>query len=85
MDATPTLSQSPIGLPSGGWRWAAIAAVVVALAAAGLAMTQPVLAGWAGYILLFGIVILAVFLLVAVWPRAGRGMDGARRIAEAAG
>jgi two-component system cell cycle sensor histidine kinase/response regulator CckA len=44
-----------------------------------------VLAGWAGYALLSGIVILAAFLLVAVWPRPGRRMEGARRIAEAAG
>src|SRR6185312_17109403 len=38
-----------------------------------------------GYALLFGIVVLAGFLLVAVWPRPGRKMDAARRIAEAAG
>jgi two-component system cell cycle sensor histidine kinase/response regulator CckA len=85
MDASQSLSEVPVGLPFGGWRWAAIGAVMVALAAAGLAMTQPVLAGWAGYALLLGIVILAAFLLVAVWPRPGRGMEGARRIAEAAG
>ena len=85
MDASHSLSETPVGLPFGGWRWAAMGAVVVALAAAGLAMTQPVLAGWAGYALLAGIVILAAFLLVAVWPRPGRRMEGARRIAEAAG
>ena len=85
MDASQSLSEAPVGLPFGGWRWAAFGAVVVALAAAALAMTQPVLAGWAGYALLFGIVILAAFLLVAVWPRPGRKMEGARRIAEAAG
>jgi PAS domain S-box-containing protein len=85
MDASQSLSEAPVGLPFGGWRWAATGAVVVALAAAALAMTQPVLAGWAGYALLFGIVILAAFLLVAVWPRPGRKMEGARRIAEAAG
>ena len=85
MDASPSLSEAQVGLPFGGWRWAAIGAVIVALAAAGLALTQPVLAGWAGYALLFGIVVLAAFLLVAVWPRQARGMDAARRIAEAAG
>jgi len=85
MDASPSLSEAPVGLPFGGWRWAAIGAVIVALAAAGLALTQPVLAGWAGYTLLFGIVVLAACLLVAVWPRPARGMDAARRIAEAAG
>ena len=54
MDASQSLSEVPVGLPFGGWRWAAIGAVMVALAAAGLAMTQPVLAGWAGYALLLG-------------------------------
>ena len=72
MDASPSLSEAPVGLPFGGWRWAAIGAVIVALAAAGLALTQPVLAGWAGYTLLFGIVVLAACLLVAVWPRPAR-------------
>jgi PAS domain S-box-containing protein len=85
MDASPSLSELPVGLPFGGWRWAAIGAVVVALAAAALALTQPVLAGWAGYALLSGIVVLAAFLLVAVWPRQAHGLEAARRIAEAAG
>ena len=85
MDASPSLSESPVGLPFGGWRWAAIGAVIVALAAAGFGLTQPVLAGWAGYALLFGIVVLAALVLVAVWPRPARGMEAARRIAEAAG
>ena len=85
MDASPSLSESPVGLPFGGWRWAAIGAFAVALAAAGLAVTQPALAGWAGYALLAGIAALAVLFLIAVWPRAGRGMEGARRVAEAAG
>ena len=85
MDAMPSLSQSPVGLPSGGWRWAALAAFLVALAAAALALASPLLAGWAGYAVLFGIAGLAALFLFAVWPRATRGMDGARRIAEAAG
>jgi PAS domain S-box-containing protein len=85
MDATPTLSQSPVGLPSGGWRWAALAAFAVALAAAALALGSPLLAGWAGYAVLFGIAALAGLFFYAVWPRATRGMEGARRIAEAAG
>ena len=85
MDASPSLSESPVGLPFGGWRLAAIGAFAVALAAAGLAVTQPALAGWAGYALLAGIAALAVLFLIAVWPRAGRGMEGARRVAEAAG
>jgi PAS domain S-box-containing protein len=85
MDATPSLSQSPIGLPSGAWRWAALAAFLVALAAAGLALATPLLAGWAGYVVLAGIAALAGLFLFAIWPRATRGMEGARRIAEAAG
>ena len=85
MDASHSLSETPVGLPFGGWRWAAISAFVVAMAAAALAVTQPTLAGWAGYALLAGIAILAALFLVAVWPRPGRGMEGARRIAEAAG
>jgi PAS domain S-box-containing protein len=84
MDASPSLSEAPVGLPFGGWRWAAIGAFVVALAAAGLAVTQPSLAGWAGYALLAGIAALAVLFLIAVWPRPGRGLEAARRIAEAA-
>jgi two-component system cell cycle sensor histidine kinase/response regulator CckA len=85
MDATPSLSQSPIGVPSGAWRWAALAAFLVALAAAGLALATPLLAGWAGYVILAGIAALAGLFLFAIWPRATRGMEGARRIAEAAG
>jgi PAS domain S-box-containing protein len=85
MDATRSFSQSPVGLPFGGWRWAALGAFVVALAAAALVVAAPGLAGWAGYVLLFGIAALAVLFLLAVWPRLGRGQEGAQRIAEAAG
>jgi two-component system, cell cycle sensor histidine kinase and response regulator CckA len=85
MDAARSLSQTSLGLPSGGWRWAALAAFVVALAAAGLAVATPLLAGWAAYVILAGIAALAGLFLFAIWPRATRGMDGARRIAEAAG
>jgi two-component system cell cycle sensor histidine kinase/response regulator CckA len=85
MDAARAFSQTSLGLPSGGWRWAALAAFVVALAAAALAVATPLLAGWAGYVILAGIATLAGLFLFAIWPRATRGMDGARRIAEAAG
>jgi PAS domain S-box-containing protein len=84
MDASPSLSEVPVGLPLGGWRWAAIAAFVVALSAAGLAVTQPALAGWAGYVVLAGIAALAVLFLIAAWPRPGRGLEAARRVADAA-
>ncbi len=85
MDATRSFSASPVGLPFGGWRWAALGAAVVALAAAGLALVAPGLAGWAGYALLAGIAAVAALFLLAVWPRAGGKMEGAQRIAEAAG
>ncbi|HEX2762005.1 MAG TPA: PAS domain-containing protein, partial [Rhizomicrobium sp.] len=85
MDATRSFSATPVGLPFGGWRWAALAAFAVALAAAALALTAPGMAGWAGYVLLAGIAAVAVLFLLAVWPRAGRAMEGAQRIAEAAG
>ncbi|HJR55298.1 MAG TPA: ATP-binding protein [Rhizomicrobium sp.] len=85
MDATRSFSQSPVGLPFGGWRWAALGAFAVALGAAALVVAAPDLAGWAGYVLLFGIAALAVLFLLAVWPRLGRGQEGAQRIAEAAG
>jgi len=85
MDAARSFSQNQVGLPYGGWRWAALAAFVVALVAAGLAVTSPTLAGWAGYAVLLGIAVLSALFLFAIWPRSTRGMDGARRIAEAAG
>jgi PAS domain S-box-containing protein len=85
MDATRSFSQSPVGLPFGGWRWAALGAFAVALGAAALVVAAPDLAGWAGYILLFGIAALAVLFLLAIWPRMGARVEGTQRIAEAAG
>ena len=73
-----------VGLTAGPWRWAALAAVLLALAAAGVAILHPDAAGWAGYVLLAGIAIVAGLLLTAVWPRLGSRADSARLAAEAA-
>jgi two-component system cell cycle sensor histidine kinase/response regulator CckA len=57
---------------------------VVALAAAGLALSQPDKAGFAGYALLGGIGAVASLLFYAVWPREGLKTEEAKRVAEAA-
>ncbi len=57
---------------------------VLALAAAGLALSQPDKAGFAGYALLGGIGAVASLLLYAVWPRDGLKTEDAKRVAEAA-
>jgi hypothetical protein len=36
MNAAKSLSASPLGVPAGPWRWAALGFVLLALAAAGL-------------------------------------------------
>ncbi|HEY0265415.1 MAG TPA: PAS domain-containing protein, partial [Rhizomicrobium sp.] len=82
MDASRSLSATPIGVPTGAWRWAAIGFCLLALGAAGLAILAPQVAGLAGYALLAGIAVVALLLLYAVWPRR-TGQD-ALRIAEAA-
>ncbi|MBW8709042.1 MAG: hypothetical protein JF627_07260, partial [Alphaproteobacteria bacterium] len=74
-----------MGVPTGAWRWAALAFVVLALAAAGLTIAAPQVAGLAGYALLIGIALVAALFLFAVWPRTGRAAQDALRIAEAAG
>ena len=84
MDAARPLSAMPVGLSAGPWRWAALAAVLLALAAAGVAILHPDAAGWAGYVLLAGIAIVAGLLLTAVWPRLGSRAENARLAAEAA-
>ena len=84
MDTTRSLSATPVGVPSGGWRWAALTFVALALAAAVLTIAAPQVAGLAGYALLAGIAVLALLFTVAVWPRATRHTQDALRIAEAA-
>jgi PAS domain S-box-containing protein len=79
------MSAIGLGVPAGPWRWAALAFLLLALAAAGLTIAAPQSAGFAGYALLAGIAIIALLFLVAVWPRRGRATENALRIAEAAG
>ncbi len=84
MNATRTLTASPLGVPTGAWRWASLAFVLLALGAAGLTIAAPQIAGLAGYALLAGIAIVATLFLYAVWPRQGRATADALRVAEAA-
>jgi two-component system cell cycle sensor histidine kinase/response regulator CckA len=84
MNASRSLSASPVGVPSGAWRWAALVFILLALAAAVLVIAAPQVAGLAGYALLGGIAVLAAFFLFAVWPRGGRATADALRVAEAA-
>ncbi len=84
MQASRTLSTLAFGVPAGAWRWAAIAFAAVAVAAAGIALSQPEKAGFAGYALLGGIGAVASLLIYAVWPRDGLKTEDARRVAEAA-
>ena len=78
------MSTAGLGVAAGPWRWAALGCVVVALIAAGLALAAPQVAGLAGHALLGGIALIAILLLFAVWPRAGRATQDALRVAEAA-
>src|ERR1700744_3126673 len=84
MDTTRSLSASPVGVPSGGWRWAALTFVLLALAGAVLTIAAPQVAGLAGYALLGGIAVLALFFIFGVWPPPPRHTQDALRIAEAA-
>jgi len=84
MQASRTISAWTLGVPAGAWRWAALVFAIVALGAAGLALTQPDQAGFAGYALLGGIGAVASLLLYAVWPREGLKTEDARRVSEAA-
>jgi two-component system cell cycle sensor histidine kinase/response regulator CckA len=59
--------------------------VLLALAAAGLTIAMPQVAGLAGFALLGGVAVLALLFLFAVWPRGSRATQDALRIAEAAG
>lgn len=84
MNAAKSLSASPVGVPAGPWRWAALGFVLLALAAAGLTIVMPQVAGLAGFALLGGVAVLAILFLYAVWPRGGRATADALRVAEAA-
>ncbi len=84
MNAAKSLSATPVGVPAGPWRWAALGFVLLALAAAGLTIVMPQVAGLAGFALLGGVAVLAILFLYAVWPRGGRASADALRVAEAA-
>ncbi|MEY4966564.1 MAG: hypothetical protein RL274_2147 [Pseudomonadota bacterium] len=84
MNAAKSLSGTPVGVPAGLWRWAALGFVLLALAAAGLTIVMPQVAGLAGFALLGGVAVLAMLFLYAVWPRDGRASADALRVAEAA-
>ncbi len=84
MMATRSILGGNLGVPAGGWRWAALGFVLLALAAAALAVTTPDAARWAGVALLAGIGAVASLFLYAVWPRESMSAADARRIAEAA-
>jgi two-component system cell cycle sensor histidine kinase/response regulator CckA len=85
MSASRSLSQAGLGIPTGTWRWASLAFVLLALAAAALTIAAPQIAGLAGYALLLGIAVVAVLFVAAIWPRGGRAREDALRVAEAAG
>ena len=84
MIATRSIIGGNLGVPAGGWRWAALGFVLLALGAAGLAVATPDAARWAGVALLCGIGALASLFLYAVWPREAMSAADARRVAEAA-
>ncbi len=84
MNASRTLPGLSFGVPAGAWRWVALGFACVALASAGLALSSPALAGWAGYWLLLGIGVMAGLFFYAAWPRPVLFASDARRVAEAA-
>src|ERR1700676_3800954 len=84
MSTAKPMTATGLGVPPGPWRWAALAFFLLALAAAGLIIAVPQVAGLAGYALLVGIALLASLFLFAVWPRSGRAGENALLVAEAA-
>jgi len=84
MMAARSIMGSNLGIPAGGWRWAALGFVLLALGAAVLAVATPQAAQWAGVALLCGILAVGSLFLYAVWPRESMSVADARRVAEAA-
>jgi len=78
------MAQSAYGLPGGVWRWVALALVLLALSAAGMAVAAPAASGWLGVVLLGGIGTIAGVFLYAMWPRTTIAAAETRHIAEAA-
>ncbi|HEY1612209.1 MAG TPA: ATP-binding protein [Rhizomicrobium sp.] len=83
MSVRAIMPQS-LGLPPGAWRWAALVLVLLAVAAAAFAVTEPAAAGWPGLTLLAGIGAVATCVFFALWPRTILGASEVRRAAEAA-
>jgi len=71
-------------MPAGAWRWAALACVLIALMAAGLAVAAPLHAGWPGIVLVAGIAIVSCLFCYAIWPRGSFRSIRAKIVAEAA-
>ncbi len=84
MMATRSIIGGNLGVPAGGWRWAALFFVLLAVGAGGLAIATPQAAQWAGVALLAGIAAVGSLFLYAVWPRESISGADARRVAEAA-
>ena len=84
MALSPSMTRSTYGLPGGGWRWAALVFVVLALIAGGIAVGAPELSRWTGFVLLVGIGSVALLFLISVWPRMSTRMADAQRLANAA-
>ena len=55
MSTAKSVITAGLGVAKGPWRWASICLVLLALAAAGLSIAVPQVAGLAGYALLIGI------------------------------
>ena len=71
-------------IPPGLWRYAAIACVFVALAAAGLALASPVAAGWPGVMLVAGLGFVAGLVLWTMRTRSATDAKDLKQIAEIA-
>src|SRR5580693_2935577 len=69
--------------PGGVSRLAALGFFILSLAGAGVSLTQPQIAPWAGAALLAAIGVAGFLLLIAAWPSRGARADEARRAAAA--
>jgi two-component system cell cycle sensor histidine kinase/response regulator CckA len=84
MQATRTFSRANFGIPTGGWRWAALCFLLLALLGAALSVFTPDTTRWLGIALLGGIGAMCCIFAYAIWPREGMRTGDARRVAEAA-
>jgi two-component system cell cycle sensor histidine kinase/response regulator CckA len=73
-----------MGVPTGAWRWAALAFLCLALGAAGLVVVKAYWVGWMGAMFLVAIGAVASLFFYAVWPKESLRASDARRVAEAA-